>query len=67
MYFKISTIKGVLSFGKKGMLSPCYVDPYEILQRVGKVAYGLRFPSELASVHLFFHVSMLKICIICST
>ena len=37
--------------------------PYEILQRVGKVAYELTLPGELASVHPFFHVSMLKKCI----
>lgn len=36
---------------------------YEILERVGKVAYELDLPSELALVHLVFHVSMVKICI----
>ena len=44
-------------------MSPCYAGPYEILQRVGKVAYELKLPSELASVHPLFHVSMLKKCI----
>ena len=58
MYLKISPMKGVVRFGKKGKLSPRYVDPYEILQRVGKVAYELKLPSELASVHPvpYFHV-----------
>ena len=37
--------------------------PYEILQKVGKVAYELKLPMELVSVHLVFHVSMLKKCI----
>ena len=60
MYFKISTIKGVLCFGKKGKFIPCYMDPYEILQKVGKVSYELNLPSEFASVHPIFHVSMLK-------
>ena len=50
-------------FGKKGKLSPLYVCPYEILQAVGKVSYELKLPSEFASVHPFFHVSMLKKCI----
>ena len=63
MYFKISPMKGVMRFGKKGKLSPCYVGPYEILQQVGKVAYELRLPSELASVHPLFHVSILNKCI----
>ena len=44
-------------------LSPRCVCPYEIFQSVGKVAYELRFFSELASVHLEFHVSFLKKCI----
>ena len=37
--------------------------PYEILQRVGKVAYELKLPSELASVHSVFHVFIPKKCI----
>ena len=63
VYLKISPIKGVVRFCKKRKLSPCYVDPYEILQRVGKVAYELKLPSELAFVHQIFHVTMLKKCI----
>ena len=53
-------MKGEVRFGKKGKLSPLYVGPYVILQEVVKVAYELRLPSELALVHLVFHVSMLK-------
>ena len=44
-------MKGVVRFGKKGKLSPRYVGPYKILKRVGKVAYELEFPAELAVVH----------------
>ena len=51
VYLKISPMKGVFRFGNKGKLSPRYVGPYEILQRVGKVAYELKLPSELALVH----------------
>ena len=56
-------MKWVVKFGKKGKLSPCYVVPYEILQNISKVAYELRLPTELASVYLMFHVSILKKCI----
>lgn len=63
VYLKISPMKGVVRFGKKGKLSPCCVGPYEILQKVSKVAYELKLPSELASIHPIFHVSMLKKCI----
>ena len=45
---RISPWKGVLRLGKKGKLSPCYMGPYEIVERIGKVAYRLRLPLELA-------------------
>ena len=51
VYLKISSMKEVVRFDKKGILSPCYVRPYEIFQRVGKVDYELKLPSELALVH----------------
>ncbi|TMW86704.1 hypothetical protein EJD97_020980 [Solanum chilense] len=63
VYLKILRMKGVVRFGKKGNMSPRYVCPYEILQRVGKVAYELGLPSELAFVYPAFHVSMLKKCV----
>ena len=63
VYLKISPMKEVIRFLKKGKLSPRYVGPYEILQWFYKVAYKLKLPSELAVVHPVFHVSMLKKCI----
>ena len=56
-------MKEVVRFGKKGKLSHRYVGPYEILQKVGKVAYQLKLPSEIALVHLVFHFSMLEMYI----
>ena len=63
VYLEISPIKGVIRFGRKGKFTLRYVGPYEILQRVGEVAYELALPTELASFHLVFHVSMLKKCL----
>ncbi|WMV41603.1 hypothetical protein MTR67_034988 [Solanum verrucosum] len=63
VYLKISPMKGVMRFGRKGKLSPRYVGPYEILKRVGKVAYEFKLPIELAPIHSVFHISMLKKCI----
>ncbi|XP_004239548.2 uncharacterized protein [Solanum lycopersicum] len=60
VYLKISPIKGVMRFGKKGKLSPRYVGLFEVLQRVIKVAYELTLVSELSSIHPIFHISMLK-------
>ena len=49
-----------MRYGRKGKLSPRYVRPYQILQRVGDVAYENSLPAELASDHPVFHVYMLK-------
>jgi len=56
-------MKGIMRFGKKGKLSPRYIEPYKILRRIGQVAYELELPSELEFVHPVFHVSMLRKCI----
>ncbi|KAL5574707.1 hypothetical protein UlMin_016406 [Ulmus minor] len=60
VFLKVAPMKGVMRFGKKGKLSPRYIGPFEILERIGKVAYKLALPSELAAVHNVFHVSMLR-------
>ncbi|CAN6698020.1 unnamed protein product [Malus baccata var. baccata] len=60
VFLKLSSWKGVVRFGKRGKLSPRYIGPYEIVERVGEVAYRLALPPELAKVHNVFHVSMLR-------
>ncbi|GJW82725.1 putative nucleotidyltransferase, ribonuclease H [Tanacetum coccineum] len=60
---KVLPWKGVMHFGKKGKLAPRYVGPFEILERIGPVAYRLRLPKELSEVHDTFHVSNLKKCL----
>ena len=42
VYLKISPMKGVVRYGKKVKLSPLYVGPYKILERVGKGSYELK-------------------------
>ena len=63
VYLKVSPMKGVVRFGKKGKLSPRYVGPYKVMRRIGKVAYELELPSEMDLVHPVFHVSMLRKCV----
>nr|GEY58760.1 putative reverse transcriptase domain-containing protein [Tanacetum cinerariifolium] len=60
---KVSPWKGVIHFGKHGKLSPRYVGPLKIMDRVGPVAYKLELPRELQGIHNTFHVSNLKNCL----
>ncbi|XP_070004269.1 uncharacterized protein [Nicotiana sylvestris] len=57
---KVLPMKGIMRFGKKVKLSPRFISPFEVLQRVGEVAYELAQPPCLAGVHLVFHISMLR-------
>ena len=63
VFLKVSPLKGVMRFGKKGNISPRYVGLYKILKRFGKVAYELELPAQLVAVHLVFHISLLKKCV----
>ena len=58
VFLKVSPTKGVAKFGKRGKLSPWYIEPYRITKRVGEVAYKLELPPKLSGVHNVFHVSM---------
>ncbi|GKC48763.1 putative reverse transcriptase domain-containing protein [Tanacetum coccineum] len=57
---KVSPWKGVIRFGKRGKLNPCYIGPFKIIAKVGIVAYRLELPEQLSRVHSTFHVSNLK-------
>nr|GEU36341.1 putative reverse transcriptase domain-containing protein [Tanacetum cinerariifolium] len=54
---------GVIRFGKHGKLSPWYIGPFEIIERIGPVAYKLELPEKLCGIHNTFHVSNLKKCL----
>nr|GEZ90674.1 hypothetical protein [Tanacetum cinerariifolium] len=60
---KVSPWKGVVRFRKKGKLAPRFVGPFEIIEKVGPVAYRLDLPEELNGVHYTFHVSNFKKCL----
>nr|GEW76997.1 putative reverse transcriptase domain-containing protein [Tanacetum cinerariifolium] len=55
--------KGVVRFEKKGKLAPRFVEPFEIIKKVGPVAYRLDLPKELNGVNDTFYVSNLKKCL----
>ena len=52
--------RGVVRPGKRGKLSPRFIGPFEILERIGVVAYRLALPPNMSGVHEVFHVSMLQ-------
>ncbi|GJV82640.1 putative reverse transcriptase domain-containing protein [Tanacetum coccineum] len=60
---KVSPWKDVVRFDKRSKLSPRYVGPFEVVERVGPVAYRLRLSQELVGIHDTFHVSNLKKCL----
>ena len=60
VFLKVSPMKGVMRFGRKGKLAPRYVGPYEILRSVGPVAFELALPPDFPHVHPVFHVSLLR-------
>ena len=51
--------RGVVRFGKRGKLSPRFIGPFEILKRIGTIAYRLALPPSMAGIYEVFHVSML--------
>ncbi|XP_038890680.1 uncharacterized protein LOC120080176 [Benincasa hispida] len=60
---RMLTAQRVLRFGRKGKLSPRFIEPFEILEWIGLVAYQLALPPSLSAVHNLFHVSMLRMSI----
>ena len=49
-----------MRFEKNGKLSPRFIGPYEVIEKVGPVTYCLALPPELENIHNVFHVSMLR-------
>ena len=60
VFLKVMPNRGVVRFGKRGNLSPRFIGPFEIFERIGVVAYRLALPSSMSGVHEVFHVSMLR-------
>nr|GFD10527.1 hypothetical protein [Tanacetum cinerariifolium] len=60
VFLKISPAHGFRCFSIKGKLSPRFIGPFEILDRVGEVSYRLALPPQLSHVHNVFYVSLLR-------
>ena len=60
VFLKVMPKKEVVRFGKRGKLSPTYIWPFKVLERVGMVSYWLALSPSLSCVHAVFHDSMLR-------
>ena len=60
VFLKLSPSKKVMRFRKKGKLSPRFIGPNEVIEKVGPMAYRLALPPDLEKIHNVFHVSMLR-------
>nr|GEX58344.1 putative reverse transcriptase domain-containing protein [Tanacetum cinerariifolium] len=61
---KVSQWRGVIRFGKRGKLSPRFIGPFKVIERIGPVAYMLELLDKLRGIHDTFHVSNLKRCFV---
>jgi hypothetical protein len=56
VFLKISPMRGVMRLGKEGKLSPRFIGPFKITQRVGRLAYKVALPPDLVETQDVFHV-----------
>ncbi|XP_058217277.1 uncharacterized protein LOC131328343 [Rhododendron vialii] len=60
VFLKVSPRRGLSHFGQRGKLSQRYIGPFDVIEKIGEVAYRLALPPRLSNVHDVFHVSMLR-------
>ena len=65
VFLKVSLMTSVMRFGRKGKLSPQFVGPFKILERVGTLAYKVALPPSLFKIHNVFHVLSLMKYVFC--
>jgi len=63
VYLKVSPIRGTRRFQVRGKLAPRYIGPYQIIEKIGAVAYRLELTPEMLDIHDVFHVSQLNKCL----
>ncbi|XP_028057537.1 uncharacterized protein LOC114261461 [Camellia sinensis] len=60
MFIRVIPMSGLSRFSNKGKLSPRYIGPFQILERLGPVEFGIALLLGMGLVHNVFHVSMLR-------
>nr|GEZ43286.1 putative reverse transcriptase domain-containing protein [Tanacetum cinerariifolium] len=59
---KVSPWRVVIRFRKRGKLSPRFIGPFKVIERIRPVAYKMELPDKLRRIHDTFHVSNIKRC-----
>ena len=60
MFLKVLPMKSIIRFGLKGKLSPQFMGPFEILEKVSTLAYRVALIPSLEKVHNVFHISTFR-------
>ena len=60
VFLRVRPRKSPICYGKGSKLTPRFVGPFEILERIGPVAYRLALSPSLACVHDVFHIFVLR-------
>ena len=59
VFLRVSLMREVKRFRAKGKLSPRFIGSFQILDRVGAVAYRIALPPSLSGIHNVCRVTML--------
>lgn len=60
VFFRVTHVTGFSRALKSKKLTPCFIGPYQIIQRVGVVAYCMALHPYLSNLHDIFHVPQLR-------
>jgi len=60
VFLRVTPMAGIGRAIKSRKLTPRFVEPYQILRRIGAAAYEIAMPLHLANLHNVFHVSQLR-------
>lgn len=60
MFFRVTPVTGVGRALKSRKVTPRFIGPYQILKRVGEVAYRVTLPPSFSNLHSVFHISQMS-------